>query len=178
MGFLDNLLGGTQQRQDYQDFVNRYDQGAPHEGYSDQEVMQRYQQVAPNVPNDVYMQAAQEAFSRLTPEQRMQFGQQLQQRAGQQNLNYPDLNRPASDERFQDPGFLAQQVTRMHQQQPGLLGQLFGGGGGSNYGGSGAGGYGSSNAPEKDLLGNPVAKAALAGIAAMALKHMMGQQGQ
>ncbi len=174
MSFLDNLLGGnTQQKQDYQDFVNRYQQGPPSEGYSGQEVMDRYQQVAPNVPSDVYMQAAEQAFARLSPEQRMQFAQQLQQRANQQGLNYPNLNRPSNDENFQDPRYLAQTVTNMHQQQPGLLGQLFGGG----SGGSSSGGSQSGVAPEKQLLSNPVAKAALAGIAAMALKHMMGQAG-
>lgn len=126
MGFLENLLGSTQHQQDYQNFVDRYEQGPPHEGYSGQEVMDRYQQVAPNVPQDTYRQAAEEAFSRLTPEQRTQFVQHLQQQASDRGLNYPDLNRPTADERFQDPQFLAQTVSGMHQQQPGLLGQILG----------------------------------------------------
>jgi hypothetical protein len=46
----------------------------------------------------------------------------------------------------------------MEQQQPGILGQLLGGGGG--------GGAGS-------MLDNPLAKAALAGVAAIAVKKMM-----
>ena len=29
--------------------MSRYQQGQPHEGYTDQEVLQRYQQVAPNL---------------------------------------------------------------------------------------------------------------------------------
>jgi hypothetical protein len=52
MGLLDSLLANPSQQQDYQDFVGRYQQGQPHEGYTDQEVVQRYQQVAPNLSAD------------------------------------------------------------------------------------------------------------------------------
>jgi hypothetical protein len=41
MGILDELLGGGQRQKEYRDFVNRYEQGAPSEGYSDQEVLKR-----------------------------------------------------------------------------------------------------------------------------------------
>jgi hypothetical protein len=34
MGLLDSLLQGGQDRDDYQDVVNRYDQGPPSEGIS------------------------------------------------------------------------------------------------------------------------------------------------
>ena len=65
MGFLENILGGGQNHeQDYRGFVNRYEQGAPHEGYSDEEVANRYQQVSRDLPADVYQESAQEAFSR------------------------------------------------------------------------------------------------------------------
>jgi len=50
MGLLDSLLGNPQQQQDYQQYGTLYEQGAPHEGYSDQEVLQRYQRVAPQLP--------------------------------------------------------------------------------------------------------------------------------
>ena len=158
MNILEQLLGGGQQQQQYQDFTQRYDHGAPWDGISDQEAMQRYQQVAPHLPPDMYQESAQEAFSRLTPQQRMQFGQYLQQQARQQNVQVADFNHDGVDDRFQDPGYLAQVTGRMDQQQPGLLGQLLGGGG--------AGG--------QSMLENPIAKAALAGIAAVAVKKMMG----
>jgi hypothetical protein len=51
-------------------------------------------------------------------------------------------------------------TSRMEQQQPGILSQLLGGGGG------GAG----------SLLDNPLAKAALAGVAAMAVKQLMNRR--
>jgi hypothetical protein len=62
-------------------------------------------------------------------------------------------------QQFQDPNALAQMATHLHQQQPGLLGQIFQGRG------------------EQNVLDNPFAKAALAGVAAIALKNMMGGGG-
>jgi hypothetical protein len=156
MSFMQQLLGGGQQQQEYQDFIDRYDQGAPYEGISDQEALDRYQQVAPYLPPGAYQQAAQEAFARMSPQERMEFGQYVQQRAQQQGVGFSSLPRGGGN--FQDPGFLAQMMGGMTQQQPDLLGQLLGGGGGGG------------------MLGNPLAKAALAGVAAMAVKQMMGRR--
>ncbi len=72
------------------------------------------------------------------------------------------MRRP--DDRYQDPGYLSQVTGRMHQQQPGMLGQLLGGGGGHQGGGMG------------EMLDNPLAKAAIGGIAAIAVKNMMGRR--
>ena len=157
MDMLGQLLGGGQRREEYQDFVNRYDTGAPWDGISDQEAYSRYQQVAPQLPPQMYQESAQEAFSRLTPQQRLQLGQHLQQQTRQQGLNVPDLNRDGIDDRLQDPAYLARATGQLHQQQPGILGDLLGGGGGGGQG----------------MLQSPVAKAALAGIAAVAVKKMM-----
>ena len=158
LDFLQNLLGGGQQRQEYHDFVNRYDQGPPWAGISDQEAVNRYQQVATRLPPDMYQQSAEEAFARMSPQERQEFARHLQQRSQQQGAPFPDFNRDGIDDRYQDPRMLAQVTSRMEQQQPGILGQLLGGGGG--------GGAGS-------MLDNPLAKAALAGVAAMAVKKMM-----
>jgi hypothetical protein len=162
MDLLQNLLGGGQQRQQFQDFVNRYDQGAPYDGISDQEAIQHYQQVAPHLPPDLYQQSAQDAFAQMSPQERLQFGQHLRQRSQQQGYNIPDLNGDGIDDRMQDPAYLAQVTSRMHQQQPGLFSQLLGGGQQQMVGGQGG-----------NLLSNPLAKAAMAGIAAMAVKRMM-----
>ena len=166
MSFLEQLFGGGQQRQEYQDFVNRYEQGAPWEGISNQEAMSRYQQVARQLPPQEYEQAAQEAFARMTPEQRRQLAQMLQQQARQQQVNFPDLNQDGIDDRLQDPRAFAQVTSRMEQQQPGMLEQLLGGGGGGAGGGAG------------EMLNNPLAKAALAGIAAMAAQRFLSGQGR
>ncbi len=167
MSFLEQLFGGGgQQRQEYQDFVNRYEQGAPWEGISNQEAMSRYQQVARQLPPQEYEQAAQEAFARMTPDQRRQLAQMLQQQARQQQVNFPDLNQDGIDDRLQDPRAFAQVTSRMEQQQPGMLEQLLGGGGGGAGGGAG------------EMLNNPLAKAALAGIAAMAAQRFLSGQGR
>ncbi len=151
MSFLDNLLGNPQQQQDSQDFVNRYQQGSPQDGYSPEEAVQRYQQVAANTPPQDYQAAAMQTFAQMSPQQRQQLGQMLIQSAQQQGVQLPQSAPPSND-----PGGLAQLVTGLHQQQPGLLPQLLGGGSNGN------------------LLSNPIAKMALAGIAAMAAQRMMG----
>jgi len=178
MDLLQNILGGGQQRQQYQDFANRYQQGDPWDGISDDEALQRYQQVAPHLQPQQWQDAAQESFSRLSPQQRMELGRYLQQGAQQQGYNFPDMNRDGIDDRMQDPGYLAQMAGQMRQQQPGLFSQLLGGalGGGAMSNALGGGMTGNSGAAMGGLgqmLNNPIAKAALAGIAANALQRMM-----
>jgi hypothetical protein len=146
MSFLQDILGG--QQQDYQDFVNRYDQGHPSEGYSDQEVLDRYRQVAPQLAPEQYQQAAMASLSRLSAQERMQFGQYLMQQAQQQGVGLPGVPQGGMGD-YQDRNYPAQQMAQMHQQQPDMLHQVLGSGG---------------------ALGNPLAKVALAGVAAMAAK--------
>jgi hypothetical protein len=154
LDILQNLLGSSQQQQDYQGFVNRYHQGPPSEGYSDQEVLNRYNQVATQLPPDIYQQSAEQAFARMSPQDRQEFAQWLQTRAQQQNVPLPQMGGgPAA---FQDPGALAQ-MTRMHQQQPDMLTQLLTGKSGT-------------------MLDNPLARAALAGVAAMAAQRVLGSR--
>src|SRR5947207_872129 len=81
MGMLDELLAGGQRQKEYSDFVDRYEQGDPSQGYSDQEVLKRYGEVSHAVPPDQYAQAAQEALSKLSPEERAEFVKMLQDRA-------------------------------------------------------------------------------------------------
>jgi secreted protein with Ig-like and vWFA domain len=89
MNLLQDLLGGGQKKEEYQDFVNRYQQGQPSEGYTGQEAAQRYQQVATQLPPAAYQQAAEQAFAQMSPEQRMQLAQMLQQQAMQQGSSSP-----------------------------------------------------------------------------------------
>ncbi|HET7035523.1 MAG TPA: hypothetical protein VFI42_07575 [Thermomicrobiaceae bacterium] len=153
MGLLDQLLGNDQpqQKQDYQDFIKRYEQGTPGEGYSGQEVLNRYQQVAPELNQQQYLSAAESAFERMSPQERADFAQYLQQQAQQNNVNVP---RESAQHYAQNPGALAQLTSQVHQEKPSLLGQLLGG--------------------NSSQLNNPIAKAALAGIAAMAAKRFLG----
>jgi hypothetical protein len=157
MDMLQNVLGG-QSRQDISDFVKRYQTGQPWEGISDQETLDRYSQVATQLPPDQFRQAAEQAFSKLTPEQRAELARILQSNAQQQSVTTPALNQPnLATTAQQDPGALAGAATQIHEQQPNLLQQLLGEGG---------------------ALSNPIAKAALAGIAAMAAQRILGGRNQ
>ncbi len=178
MDLLQNILGGGQQRQQFQDFANRYEQGAPFDGISDEEALQNYQQVAPHLPPQVWQESAQDSFSRLSPQQRMELGRYLQQGAQQRGVNFPDMNHDGIDDRMQDPRYLAQVAGQMRQQQPGLFSQLLGGalgGGMMNNAPAGGmmGGGGAGMGDIGQMLNNPIAKAALAGIAASAVQRMM-----
>jgi len=89
MGILDDLLGNEQLQKQYKDFIKRYEQGAPSEGYSDQEVLKRYGEVSHAVPPDQYAQAAQEALAKLSPEERAAFVEMLQERAAARGVKLP-----------------------------------------------------------------------------------------
>src|SRR5262249_10097851 len=120
MGILDELLGGGQRQKEYTDFVNRYEQGHPSEGYSDQEVLKRYGEVSHAVPPDQYAKAAQEALGKLSPEERAAFVMMLQERAAARGVT---LSREVQPE----PGELGQILTDLHQK-PGQLRDMLGGG--------------------------------------------------
>jgi hypothetical protein len=157
-------------RRDYQDFVERFRQGP--RAVSEEEAASRYEQVAPNLPPDVYQRSAQEVFAQLTPEQRMQLGQALVQSARQQGQSFPDVNEDGVDDRLQDPDYLAQTATRVEQQRPGLLGQLLGGSKPAPSGGVPAGSV-PSGGGMGGMLGSPMAKGILGGIAGAGLMNML-----
>ena len=119
MGILDELLGGGQRQKEYKDFLDRYDQGDPSEGYSDQEVLERYGEVSHAVPPDQFSQAAQEALSKLSPEQRNALVKMLQERAAERGVTLPR-------EVASDPKDLGQVLTDLHEK-PGQLRDILGG---------------------------------------------------
>jgi hypothetical protein len=163
-----NPFGGAPQ--DQQDFVDRYRQGP--QAVSRQEAKARYEQVTSELPPEVYQQSAQDVFAQLTPEQRMQLGQALIQSARQQGQSFPDVNQDGIDDRLQDPDFLAQKATEVQQQQPGLLGRLLGGGRSAPSGGVPTGSV-PSGGGMGGMLGSPMAKGVLGGIAAAGLMNML-----
>src|SRR5262245_9000949 len=160
MGMLDELLAGGQLQREYKDFVNRHEQGDPSEGYSDQEVLQRYGEVSHAVPPDQYAQAAQEALSKLSPEERAAFVKMLQDRAAARGVT---LQRQLAPE----PKDLGQVLTDLHVQ-PGQLRDILGAGDAQTQQ------QASGSSPIIDILTSPMAKAVLAGIAAMVVKNVMG----
>ena len=161
MGILDELLGGGQRQKEYNDFVNRYEQGHPSEGYSDQEVLKRYSEVSHAVPPDQYAKAAQEALGKLSPEERAAFVKMLQERAAVRGVT---LSREVQPE----PKELGQILTDLHQK-PGQLRDMLGGGDVQSRG------QAPESSPIGAMLASPMAKAVLAGIAAMVVKRVVGR---
>src|SRR6476661_8078781 len=142
MGMLDELLAGGQRQKEYSDFVDRYEQGDPSQGYSDQEVLKRYGEVSHAVPPDQYAQAAQEALSKLSPEERAEFVKMLQDRAAARGVKLPGNVAP-------EPKELGQVLTDLHKKP----GQLHGAQPEEQASGS---------SPITDILTSPMAKAVLA----------------
>jgi hypothetical protein len=159
MGILDELLGGGQRQKEYRDFVNRYEQGDPSEGYSDQEVLKRYGDVSHAVPRDQYAQAAQEALAKLSPEERAAFVKMLQERAAARGVALPRQVAP-------EPKELGKVLTDLHGK-PGQLRDILGGGDAQPQV------QAQTSNPIVDMLSSPQAKAVLAGIAAMLVKRVM-----
>jgi hypothetical protein len=170
MGFLDELLNQGDakpgnKRSEYEQFAKRYDQGKPEDGYDDEEVGRRYNEVARNVDRPTYRKSAHQALSKMQPQQRRQFGQQLQQQAKQHghDLKY--------DGKSTDPGVLADLTTQLHDKDPGLLGQLLGAAGGSGAGG----GVVSSVLGSVTGGGGSASKGVMAGIVSYATKNLLNK---
>jgi hypothetical protein len=176
---VDQLLGGLfggqddedepVRRQRATDFIDRYERGRPYDGIGDDEVIQNYQTVAGRLSPQEYEEAAADAFGRLSREERRELRRRLRQQRG------ADMR----DDDDDDPRTMARELSQYRQQgSDDPLGGLFGGGGGLGgmlggmMGGGGSSTQGSSAGG--DLLGGPLGKAVLGGVAAFAMKKMMG----
>ena len=124
MGLLDDLTNGGQPRDEYQDFVGPYDQGAPYDGISPEEAQSRHDQLAQQLSPDDYGQAAQSAFGDLSPDQRTEIGQQLADHAQRQGIEGDQIGNAQQG----DPTSMGALAGMLHGQSPGALGQLLGGG--------------------------------------------------
>ncbi|MGI8406386.1 MAG: hypothetical protein ACR2OE_16775 [Thermomicrobiales bacterium] len=135
---MDTLLKGLfgdqndeQKQNQAQDFVSRYEQGAPADGITTDEAVSNYQAVAGQISPQDLEDSADEAFHRLTPDERRQFAQWLKERGGDQ----------VGDLTGDDPRRMAQVTSNLQQNQPdGLAGLLGGGGLASMLGGGALGG--------------------------------------
>ncbi len=183
MDMLGKLFGGgdddNDRRSNAQDFISRYQTGPVDQGYSDEEAVQHYQSVAQHADPATMQRASEQAFAGMDPNQRQQMAQMLQQQNGGQ---------PVSN----DPRQMAGMVSQMHQQNPGGLASLLGGGGNSGGGGiggalsglmgggnNGGGGLmgGGNSGGGGGFPGGTLGKVALGGIAAYAMKEILGGGG-
>ena len=162
MDLFEVLMGSGKDREEHQDYVNRYEQGPAWDGYSDREVLDRYDSVAHKVSPQEYEQAARDSFNRLSPEERAEFARYLEERARRRNIQIPDRGTGPKE----DPGDVdwLSKITGQIHQQPGALRDMLGPESrGSEPGAPGLGG----------LFSSPLAKAALAGIGALLFKRLL-----
>ena len=163
---VDQLLGGLFGSKDdddeptrrgrARDYVDRYERGA-YDQIGDDEVLHNYRTATSQLSPDEYHRAATDAMRQLSPEQRRELRRELKRRS-----------RDRFDSADDSPEEIARAMQRADQEEQGSggLAGLFGlGGSNAPAGQSQGGGIGG-------MLDNPVAKIALAGVAAMVAKRL------
>ena len=125
MGFLDRLLGRSpdpesRPRQD----ATAASGGAPG-ALTDEQALERYRYLVRTAPPEAIEQAHEQAFAKLTPEQRRMALRDL-------SAAVPEHERTGGD----DPRSLARMATRAEMNRPGTVERAFAGGGGM-FGGMG-----------------------------------------
>lgn len=163
---VDQLLGGLFGAQDdddddrrrgrARDFVDRYERGA-YDEIGDDEVVHNYRTAASRLSPDEYQQAAADALRQMDPEQRKELRREMRRRS-----------RDRFDASDDSPEELARTMRRADEEDQG---------GGGLAGLFGLGGGDSSDKPQQGggiggILDNPLAKVAMAGVAAMAAKKL------
>jgi hypothetical protein len=164
---VDQLLGelfGSQDDDDEptrwgraRDFVDRYEQRGAYDQIGDDEVFHNYRAATSRLSPDEYHQAAADAMRQMSPEQRRELRRELKRRS-----------RDRFDASDDSPEELACAMRRADEEEQGSggLAGLFGlGGSNASSGQSQSGGIGG-------MLDNPVAKVAMAGVAAMVAKKL------
>src|SRR5215218_2593943 len=122
---MDNVLKGLfgsggetgPAKEQARDFVDRYENGDPTEGYSKEEAVDYFGKVAKSAPPETMQKAVRQSVSKLNPDQRKEFATMLQQRQSGQVDRPMTENQPAS-----------------HGVDD-IMGNLFGGNGGGGGGG-------------------------------------------
>jgi hypothetical protein len=132
VGFFDRLFG---RRQVPPPQVSRTPPSQPQnqaqdQPLTDEQAIERYKYMLRTAPPDAIEQAHEEAFAKLTPEQRRLALEQL-------SAAIPEYER--TGEQRDDPRTLARMATRAEARQPGTLVNIFGSGA---YGGGMMGGFG------------------------------------
>jgi hypothetical protein len=88
--------------------------------------------------DDDYELSAEEAFARLSPEERKRFGRMMKQEGRKHEVDFADVDDDDDDDddaKYDNPKKLAKMARRTKKKDPGLLGNLL-----ESFGGSGGGG--------------------------------------
>ena len=142
-------------QQMYQQYSNAWDQGS-YGQLPEQEVRQNYQQFVQNAPPQMVEQAHQQYYEQMPPQQRGSLMQGLIGGLMQQDINPQQAGIQNTDPYSMSPRDAARVTSFAQQQNPDLLHQIMGPGG---------------------PLGSTGAKVAVAGIAALAAKQILGGGG-
>jgi hypothetical protein len=119
MGFLDRLFGRREEsRAQPAAPPSRGDWEQPPD--ADEQALQRYRYMLRTAPPETIEQAHEEAFARLTPDQRAQALRELA-------AETPEGERAALAGGRDDPKSLARLATRAEMRQPGMMERTFGG---------------------------------------------------
>ncbi|MDQ2906116.1 MAG: hypothetical protein M3Y81_21560 [Chloroflexota bacterium] len=139
----------------YQQYANSWDQGT-YSQLPEQQVRQNYQQFVQNAPPQMVQQVHQQYYEQMPAQQRGGLMQGLLGALTQQGYNPQQAGFQNADPYGMSPGDAARLTGYAQQQNPGILHQIMGPGG---------------------PLGSTGGKLALAGIAALAAKQILGSQG-
>ena len=135
-------------QQMYQNYANAWDQGSYHQ-LPDQEVQQNYQQFVQNAPPQFVQQVHEQYFQQASAQQRGGLMQGIVSGLMQRGIDPQQAGIQNTDPNSMSPQEAARLTTYAQQQQPGMLQQL---------------------------MGNPAAKMALAGLVSYAAKQMLGNR--
>ena len=142
-------------QQMYQQYANAWDQGTYNQ-IPEQEAYQNYGQFIRNAPPQVVEQAHQQYYEQMPPQQRGGLMQGLMGALTQQGYNPQQAGVQNTNPYNMSPSDAARMTGYAQQQNPDILHQIMGPGG---------------------PLGSTGAKLAVAGIAALAAKQILGQGG-
>ena len=136
------------QQQMYQNYANAWDHGTYNQ-LPEQQVQQNYQQFMQNAPPQVAQQVHEQYFQQAPQEQRSGLLQGVLSGLMQRGVNPQQVGLQNTDPNSMSAQDAAR-LTSYAQQQPGLLQQV---------------------------MGNPAAKMAVAGLVSYAAKQMLGNRG-
>ncbi len=139
-------------QQMYQNYANAWDQGT-YGQIPEQEARQNYQQFVQNAPPQVVQQAHEQYYAQMPPQQRSGLMQGLLGGLQQQGYNPQQAGIQNTNPNTMSPQEAARLTSYAQQQNPDILHQVFSPGG---------------------PLGSTGAKLAVAGIAAIAAKQILG----
>jgi hypothetical protein len=128
MSFFDRLFGRKTPPEPHQQGGAYSGRGAQRGLSPDEQAIERYRYMLRTAPPETIEQAHEEAFAKLTPEQRAIVLREL-------SRTLPEQDRVGAATYQDDPKTLARMATRAEIRQPGTIERTFGGMGGMGMGG-------------------------------------------